>query len=69
MQTRSAAGASGQVTKVSINASLPGSNTGWSNPRQFVPDDLPPGTAPHPVPGVSLLDRQLSPMDKLERKP
>jgi hypothetical protein len=67
----SQAGASGQVTKTSSNAGLPGSRTGWAHASQFVPNDLPPGVALHPVPGVSLLDRQLSPMDKLnpERKP
>jgi hypothetical protein len=39
----SQAGSSGQITKTSTNAGLVGSNTsGWTAPRPFVRDDLPP---------------------------
>jgi hypothetical protein len=56
VQSPSAAGSSGMITKVSSNAGLPGSNTGWR-------------TAPPigPPPGVAIADRLLDAADARDR--
>jgi hypothetical protein len=56
VQSPSAAGSSGLTTKVSSNAGIPGSNTGWR--------DAPPLTSP---PGVALADRLMDAQDARDR--
>jgi hypothetical protein len=52
----SQAGATGQVTKVSSNAGLPGSNTGWREPAPLGPQ-----------PGINYVDAQLDAQDRKDR--
>jgi hypothetical protein len=56
VQGPSAAGSSGQVTKVSSNAGLVGSNTGWRT-----------ATPISPPPGVAIADRLMDAQDARDR--